>query len=444
MPPQPGSTGQNRHRKWCRFSSYVGAANCATRTCRGSRWSTSRLMAPPLPEASQPSNTTHSGGADLAVAELAAEREPQLQQPALLLGQLLLLLLLRQPETEIHRIESPHGAQPAPPRSSTLSDLGFWTERGRAEEDHRGHRVGRPPRRAGHAPVGAARAVLRGVLFCLAIAVGAALDGHWPGAVVLSAVAFGLAAIADDARGRPLRDSPPEGAQPSTGWGRASTGTGRRPSTRARCAGQRAGSRPRWSREGAGPFLGLGAGRSDGHGGLLKTSAGSGPRVHDGPCAPVRRRKPANRYGESVTSPHVPHLLLASASPARLSTLRAAGLDPAVMVSGVDEDAVARGWATSPRRCWPRSSRSPSARRSRPSWRKPATLVVGCDSVLELDGEAQGKPADAAEAIACWHRMRGARVSCTPATASGRCGGSDPAPERRATASTTVDFADPD
>jgi len=43
-------------------------------------------------------------------------------------------------------------------------------------------------------------------VFCLAIAVGAALDRHWPGAVVLSAVAFGLAAIADDARGRPLRD----------------------------------------------------------------------------------------------------------------------------------------------------------------------------------------------------------------------------------------------
>jgi len=34
-------------------------------------------------------------------------------------------------------------------------------------------------------------------------------------------------------------------------------------------------------------------------------------------------------------------------------------------------------------------------------------LVVGCDSVLELDGEAHGKPADAAEAISRWQRMRG-------------------------------------
>ena len=39
-----------------------GAANWATRTCRGSRWSTSRLIAPPLPLASQPSKTMHRPG----------------------------------------------------------------------------------------------------------------------------------------------------------------------------------------------------------------------------------------------------------------------------------------------------------------------------------------------------------------------------------------------
>jgi septum formation protein len=33
--------------------------------------------------------------------------------------------------------------------------------------------------------------------------------------------------------------------------------------------------------------------------------------------------------------------------------------------------------------------------------------VVGCDSVLELDGEILGKPADAEEAVARWQRMRG-------------------------------------
>ena len=34
-------------------------------------------------------------------------------------------------------------------------------------------------------------------------------------------------------------------------------------------------------------------------------------------------------------------------------------------------------------------------------------LVLGCDSVLELDGEAHGKPVDEAQAIARWKRMRG-------------------------------------
>ena len=34
-------------------------------------------------------------------------------------------------------------------------------------------------------------------------------------------------------------------------------------------------------------------------------------------------------------------------------------------------------------------------------------LVLGCDSVLELDGEVHGKPMDAAEATARWRLMRG-------------------------------------
>ena len=33
--------------------------------------------------------------------------------------------------------------------------------------------------------------------------------------------------------------------------------------------------------------------------------------------------------------------------------------------------------------------------------------MIGCDSVLELDGEVLGKPTDAAEATERWHRMRG-------------------------------------
>lgn len=36
-----------------------------------------------------------------------------------------------------------------------------------------------------------------------------------------------------------------------------------------------------------------------------------------------------------------------------------------------------------------------------------AELVLGCDSVFEMDGIAYGKPADAAEAVARWRAMRG-------------------------------------
>ena len=55
--PSPAARGQKRQRKWWRFSSGVGAANWTTRTWRGSIGATSRLIAPPLPDASQPSNS---------------------------------------------------------------------------------------------------------------------------------------------------------------------------------------------------------------------------------------------------------------------------------------------------------------------------------------------------------------------------------------------------
>src|SRR4051812_39885491 len=61
-PPQPGSLGKKRQRKWCRFSSEFGAEKAATLTCRWSSCATSRLIAPPFPDASQPSNSISTGG----------------------------------------------------------------------------------------------------------------------------------------------------------------------------------------------------------------------------------------------------------------------------------------------------------------------------------------------------------------------------------------------
>src|SRR5882757_7033154 len=94
-------------------------------------------------------------------------------------------------------------------------------------------------------------------------------------------------------------------------------------------------------------------------------------------------------------------LILASASPARLATLRAAGLDPEVIVSGVDEDAVeVEDAATYALKLAQLKAVAVAADQSR-------ALVIGCDSVLEFDGEILGKPIDHAEAIERWQRMRG-------------------------------------
>ena len=98
-----------------------------------------------------------------------------------------------------------------------------------------------------------------------------------------------------------------------------------------------------------------------------------------------------------------PRLVLASASPARLATLRAAGIEPEVVVSGVDESTVD---ASDPGLL----SLTLARMKARAVAAQPAvsgTLVLGCDSVLEFDGEAYGKPADAEDAVARWKRMRG-------------------------------------
>lgn len=145
----------------------------------------------------------------------------------------------------------------------------------------------------------------------------------------------------------------------------------------------------------------------------------------------------------------VADLVLASASPARLATLRAAGFAPRVLVSEVDEDAVLADLA---RRAGPAGLPGPDARPAGvapvlvPPSLVPAAdqvlalarakadavaarlaaegstadgatagadcaLVLGCDSMLEmhLGGEpvVVGRPRDATEATARWRAMRG-------------------------------------
>ena len=86
----------------------VGAAIEATRTWRGSSGSTSRLIAPPLPDASQPSNTTQNGG-PISLADLPAEPQPQVQQPRLRRLQPRLGVLLGEVEREVGVTEHRQG-----------------------------------------------------------------------------------------------------------------------------------------------------------------------------------------------------------------------------------------------------------------------------------------------------------------------------------------------
>ena len=97
-------------------------------------------------------------------------------------------------------------------------------------------------------------------------------------------------------------------------------------------------------------------------------------------------------------------LVLASASPARLATLQSAGVEPVVVVSGVDESQVT-GLAPSELALQLAELKcaAVAARDDLPA----AALVLGCDSVLEIDGEAFGKPDDADEATRRWQAMRG-------------------------------------
>ncbi|GGX16268.1 Maf family protein [Streptomyces noursei] len=129
-------------------------------------------------------------------------------------------------------------------------------------------------------------------------------------------------------------------------------------------------------------------------------------------------------------------LVLASQSPARLGLLRQAGLAPEVVISGVDEDALTAATPEELARVLAEAKAAAVAARPEAA----GALVVGCDSVLELDGRALGKPADAEDATARWKSMRGRSGilrtgHCVIDTASGR--------QVSATASTTVRFGEP-
>ncbi len=147
-------------------------------------------------------------------------------------------------------------------------------------------------------------------------------------------------------------------------------------------------------------------------------------------------RHPLRTMAGMTEAPRPRRLVLASQSPARLGLLRQAGLAPEVVISGIDEDAITAPTPGELARVLAEAKAAAVAARPEAA----GALVVGCDSVLELDGRALGKPADAEDATARWKSMRGRSGvlhtgHCVIDAASGR--------RVSATASTTVRFGEP-
>ena len=111
-------------------------------------------------------------------------------------------------------------------------------------------------------------------------------------------------------------------------------------------------------------------------------------------------------------------ILLASQSSGRLATLRAAGVEPLVRVSDVDEHAILRALAADSRTeptppqqvqalARAKAADVPDTVTRSEREADPDLIVVGCDSMLEIGGQVVGKPETAAIARERWRSMRG-------------------------------------
>jgi len=108
----------------------------------------------------------------------------------------------------------------------------------------------------------------------------------------------------------------------------------------------------------------------------------------------------ASKRSQPVNAAGLP-LILASASAGRLRQLRQAGFDPEVIVSGVDESSITTTYS-------PGLVKGLAlAKASTVATGVTSGLVIGADSVLDLDGAVLGKPNDIEDARRRWAALAG-------------------------------------
>lgn len=141
-------------------------------------------------------------------------------------------------------------------------------------------------------------------------------------------------------------------------------------------------------------------------------------------------------------------LVLGSASTGRLAVLRGAGIDPLVVVSGVDEDAVMAALpATASPDAVTGALAAAKAEHVASLLQPPVSadcVVIGCDSMLYIDGKLCGKPPTLDAARIRWREMAGSSGQLHTGHSLIRLRDNEITHQITETAVTTVRFGRPD